>query len=127
MRGEEQATPPAATKVLPKHHLQDIIKTHDFPQADFKQKAATTAAKALLSCYEKGLPMGPDEEFHDMAHELSLSIQESLAADAFPNADKPILKQRKALLWKHYWLKSWATKFTKKELSEAYSSIPQFN
>ena len=56
-----------------------------------------------------------------MAAKLSTAIQDTMAADAFPNHEKPLLKHRKALLGQIL-----GNRITKKELNEAYAP-PTFN
>ena len=120
LQGEEEKSTPPPLRVLPKHVCEQILKLHDFPAANYKQQAACHSTKALLQLYERGIPLDahtPDN-FHDIAHSLTESIQDALTSDAFPTNERPLLKERKALLGtvlgKH--------SITAKELGEAYSS-----
>ena len=64
--------------------------------------------------------MGPHDpdNFHEMAHSLTESIQDALTADAFPSHEKPMIKERKALLGTVLGKQN----ITAKELGEAYTN-----
>jgi hypothetical protein len=115
LQGEQERPTPKPMKVLPKHVLDDIVRIHDFPQANYDQVAAVASAKVLLELYQRGAPMGPTEEFNSLALGLTLSIKSSMTADAFPSNTRPLHKEKKALLDKIM-----GKDITKAELKEAY-------
>ena len=120
LQGEEDKALPPPLRILPKHVCERILKLHDYPSANYKQQAACHSAKALLELYERGVPLGANEtdNFNNIAHSLTESIQDALTADAFPSHEKPLMKERKALL--HSVLGK--QNITATELKEAYNT-----
>lgn len=49
MQGDDSESQPPPEKVTPKHQLEELLTWHDHPMANYKQKASTSAAKALLA------------------------------------------------------------------------------
>ena len=98
LHGDEPKTTPPPKKVFAKYLLEQILEVHDFPQANSKQKAATSAAKALKTLYELGYQLtSPDDKLFPVAVLITSCIQSALCADAFLN-DAPYNKGRVQLL-----------------------------
>ena len=85
------------TIVFTKEVCEETIRQNNFPMATWNKLAAVEAAKALLALYETGAPINPGETYNNVAIHLSITIQNALAADAFPG-EKPILKEKRHLL-----------------------------
>ena len=112
--------------ILPKITAERLIKTHDYSQNTYGQRAAVASAKTLLMLYE--LSWNPDNAgaanpnaiptdspYHALAVEQSKAIQDSLMAGAFPKNDKPLQKERKQLL-----AAVMGSDISAKDLTEAY-------
>ena len=95
--------------VLPRVTAERLVKTHDYSQNTYGQRAAVVSAKSLLQLYELSLKhdppnvsnpnsIAPDSPYHPLAVQQTEAIQDSLMAHAFPTNDKPLQKERKQLL-----------------------------
>ena len=101
--------------IHPPHILKRTLELHKGGEdGSWAQRAACRSAKALLHMYELGHPMGPIDPHGPIAQELTSSINDSLASDAFPSTFQQQKKEKTQLL-KAAWGGDLDTK-------EAYSS-----
>ena len=101
--------------IHPPHILKRTLELHKGGEdGSWAQRAACRSAKALLHMYELGHPMGPTDPHGPIAQELTSSINDSLASDAFPSTFQQQKKEKTQLL-KAAWGGDLDTK-------EAYSS-----
>ena len=113
--------------ILPPVTCKKLLEVHDFPMNTFLQRAAVNAAKTLLLTYdlhwkeESDSALMPtiiplESVYHDMAVLQTLTIKNSIAAHAFPKAEKPQIKERRQVL-----AAVMGSDLTAQELKEAYS------
>ena len=116
LQGEEASSGPPPLKVFPKHVCEALLDLYQYPNATYKQQAISHAAQALLQLYEMGLDLQPTGTFHKVAHQITVTAQKALAADAFPQSDRPLQKEKRSLL-----KTCLGNTLTSLELKEAYT------
>ena len=97
-------------EIIPYVTCTHVIKVHDYPMNVYGQRASVNAAQSLMHLYElhwsqemphlaqmpRKIPV--TSHYHTLALKATESLKNSMAAHAFPKADKPQLKERTQVL-----------------------------